>query len=249
MRNPFFIAMLLLAILAPACQAQPVLTVDAAPALAAWTTPEFAAFTKATGIGVNVTSSQAGADILIAPAPDPQIVEHEKLTLPYIPRKTAFIPAALKDDDGDWTALALTDLVLTQTAPPLDRAAADALRLLLLHTKGAAPAQNPALMMSLASDQAAITFPAGPSGGRETIVIPYFIARLKTGQNPQIAAQLIDFLLATPAQSRLPALAWALPARTDVNPNDDHFKIMKKLLQGVVIYIPNWHQARKSLTS
>jgi len=247
MTNSFLVAAFLLAIFAPPCLAQPLLNVDAAPALAAWTTPEFAAFTKATGIGIHLTQSQTDADILIAPAPFPQIDEHEKRTLPYSPRDTADIPATLKDDDGDWTALALTALVLTSSESS-DPTADDALHLLLLHTGGAQPAGRPARLMTLAAEPATITFPTAPSGGRETIVIPYFIARLKAGQNPQQAANLIDFLLAAPAQTRLPALAWALPARTGITPGDAHFKMMTEGLRGVTIYIPNWHQARKALT-
>jgi hypothetical protein len=241
MPKPFLTVALLMAIFTSPCLAQPVLTVDAAPALAAWTTPEFAAFTKATGIQINTTQSDSGADILIAPAPAAQTAEHDKLTLPYIPRDTAHIPDALKDDDGDWTALALTALVLTSSGPS-DPDAVNALRLLLLHTHRAQPAGTPARLMAVAPNHAAISFPAG-----QTIVIPYFIARLKSGHDPAAAAKLIDFLLATPAQTQLPALAWALPARTGIT-TTGHDALMTKMLQGVAIYIPNWHQARKALS-
>jgi ABC-type glycerol-3-phosphate transport system substrate-binding protein len=110
------------------------------------------------------------------------------------------------------------------------------------------PPGTPALLMTLAPNpQAAIAFPANPSGGRVTIAIPYFIARLKAGRQPDEAAKLIDFLLAAPAQRELPVLAWALPARTDIIPADPHYKMINKLLQKVAIYVPNWHQARKML--
>jgi hypothetical protein len=237
-----------LALAAGPANAQPMINVDGAPALAAWTTPEFAAFTRATGIMINLVPSQAGADILIAPAPFAQIAEHEKRTLPYIPRETAQVSASLKDDDGDWTAIALTALALAPSGAPPGRTAADALHLLLIHNGGATPPGSPALLMTLAANgQAAISFPVSPSGGRETIIIPYFIARLKSGQNPAAAAQLIDFLLAKPAQAALPAFAWALPARTDLAPASGHFEILEKCLAGIAIYTPDWHRARKSL--
>jgi hypothetical protein len=247
MPNAFAVATFLLAMSAPSCFAQTVLNVDAAPALAAWTGPEFAAFTEATGIKINLTPSPAGAGILIAPAPAAQIAEHEKLTIPYCPRDTAAIPGTLKDDDGDWTAIALSYLAVAPDGAPPDTAATAALRLLLAHTQAPPPSGTPERLMTLAANPGAIAFPAAPSGGRETIVIPYFIARLKTGAQPGAAAKLIDFLLAKPAQARLSALAWALPARTDVTPADRHFKMITKSLQGVAIYVPNWHQARKIL--
>jgi len=241
-------AALLLAVAAAPCRAEAGLTVDTAPALTAWTGPEFAALSAATGINVTVTQSARDADILIAPAPVPQIAEHEKRTLPYAPRDTAEIPATLKDDDGDWTAIALTDLAFTKSATPPDSAAAAALRLLQLHGAAAPPDKNPAPLMTLAAgEEGAISFAASPSGARETIVIPYFIARLKGGHDPQNAAKLIDFLLSRPAQEALPALAWALPARTGITPAGGHFAALEKCLQGVTVYVPNWHRARKSL--
>lgn len=233
---------------APAC-CQPVLKVDAPPALAAWTSVEFAAFTRATGIRIATVASLSGADLLIAPTPLPQRCEHEKLTFPYISHHTAAVPDALKDDDGDWTAIALTDLAFTPSKLPRDRTAEDALRLLLIHAAGATPPGSPALLMTLApGGSAAISFAVTAAGDRDTIVIPYFVARLKAGSDPGDAARLIDFLLGKPAQAALPALAWALPARGDVLCAGDHAAVLDKYLHGVAIYVPDWHRARKTLT-
>ncbi len=244
----YLAAVLLLAPGAAPCLAAPALTVDAPPALSAWTTPAFAAFTRATGITIRVTGSAAGADILIGSAPGPQVAEHDKLTLPYRPRATAHIPADLKDDDGDWTALALTALAFTEAGPPADPAARDALRLLLSHTGGAAPPGTPALLMTLTSGPAAaIHFAPAPNGGFETIIVPYFIARLKSCQQPAAAAKLIDYLLDISAQRELPALAGALPARADVTPGDPHAQFVNQRLSGVTMYTPDWHKARRML--
>ncbi len=228
--------------------AAPVLTVDAPPALGPWTVPAFAAFTRATGVAIRVTDGQAGADILIATAPGPQVAEHEKLTLPYVPPAGAHVPADLKDDDGDWTALALTALSFTNAAAP-DPAARDAMRLLLAHTGGAAPPGTPALLMSLACRGADFQFATAPDGGPQSIVVPYFIARLKSGRQPAAAAKLIDFLLSAPAQSDLPARVCALPARTDVTPHDPHAQLVEHSLSGVAMYTPDWHKARRLLAN
>jgi hypothetical protein len=244
----FIVAVVLLAPGAAPCLGAPALTVDAPPSLSAWTTPEFAAFTRATGITVRVTDTAAGADILIAPAPGPQIAEHEKLTLPYEPRATAHIPDDLKDDDGDWTALALTALAFTDARAAAYPAAQDALLLLLSHTGGASPPGTPALLMTLSrGPAAAINFYRAPNGGFETVTVPYFIARLKSGQQPAAAAKLIDYLLDISAQRELSVLLGALPARTDVTPVDPLGQFIEKRLSGVVVYTPDWHKARRIL--
>jgi 2-aminoethylphosphonate transport system substrate-binding protein len=303
---------LLTSLFAAPCLSQTTVTLYSARGLDAgqggWYHTELAAFTKATGIKVllvqgdpaafgglpSAGSHAPRADVLVTGAPFMQEAEHDKLTLPYISPESAAIPDTLKDDDGDWTALANTDLAFIDKTPaslPAPRGFVDFLTpsykgkialpggghdiagnsamLDLIHVFASqasadgflnklrpALAQNgdaeieAAGLMDLeatGTPGTEIFFPAGPSGEPATIAMPYFIGLLKAGHNPQAARKLVDFLLSKPAQRDLSPLAYAFPVRDDVTPDDTHFKMMTKILSGVTVWTPNWHQARKML--
>jgi 2-aminoethylphosphonate transport system substrate-binding protein len=312
----FLAATLLTQLSVAPCFAQAALTVYSAPGLnngpGGWYDTEFAAFTKATGIKIllvqgdpaalaarvlaeaGAPQANAGADVLVTRAPFMQAAEHNKLTLPYISAESAAIPHTMKDDDGDWTALANTDLAFidkTPAARPAPRGFADFLSpayrgkialpivgndvvgdsvmLDLIHvfadkasadsflnrlrphlTQNGDAAIEPASLMDLeaaGTPAAEIFFPAGPNGAPASVAMPYFIALLKAGHNPQAARKLIDFLISKSAQQNLGALTGAMPARGDVTPEDTHSKMIQKILDGVTVWTPNWHQARRML--
>ncbi len=123
MKLPALIAALATALCCAQARAETV-TLISAPGLhdggASWLATEFAAFTAETGINVRYLQADAPdvvtqiaaargheqADLMVTRPPFMQMAEHEKLVLPYQPQATAHIPNELKDDDGDYEAVA-----------------------------------------------------------------------------------------------------------------------------------------------
>jgi 2-aminoethylphosphonate transport system substrate-binding protein len=92
-----------------------------------------------------------------------------------------------------------------------------------------------------------IFFPAGPDGKKTAFALPYYIALVNGGPNTENGKKLVDFLLSADAQKDISSVAKGFPVRTDVKPDDDNFKNLNAMLEGVEIWSPDWAKVLDSL--
>ena len=85
-----------------------------------------------------------------------------------------------------------------------------------------------------------IFVPAGPDGKKTLFALPYYIALVKGAPNSENGKKLIDFLLSAEAQKQVSVVAKGLPVRNDVKPEDENYKKLHAMLQGVEIWSPDW---------
>lgn len=90
-------------------------------------------------------------------------------------------------------------------------------------------------------------WPANDKGEKSTFALPYYIALVKGAPHSENGQKLIDYLLSKPAQAEVSTIAYGLPVRSDVQPTDEHFKTMHKLMEGVTVWHPNWNEVSKNL--
>ncbi|HVO04244.1 MAG TPA: 2-aminoethylphosphonate ABC transporter substrate-binding protein [Candidatus Cybelea sp.] len=124
-------------------------------------------------------------------------------------------------------------------------------KLTALVNKGELLVANGDLQMNLAQMQQnpniKVFFPAGPDGTRSTFALPYYIGLVAGAPHADAGKKLIAFLLSQEAQAQVSAVAQGMPVRDDVQPNDDNFKNMKAMLDGVTIWNPDWAQVLNDL--
>ena len=117
-------------------------------------------------------------------------------------------------------------------------------KLTALVNKGELYVANGDMQMNLA--QAAdnpnirIFLPAGPDGKKTAFALPYYIALVAGAPNTENGKKLIDFLLSDAAQKDVSSVAQGLPVLTDIHPDDENYKKLQAMLQGVEIWSPNW---------
>lgn len=92
-----------------------------------------------------------------------------------------------------------------------------------------------------------IFFPAGPDGKKRVFELSYYIALVKNAPNSANGKKLIEFLLGEDAQRKVSAMAFGLPARTDIDSDDDNFRRLTAMLKGVEIWEPDWTSVIKTL--
>jgi 2-aminoethylphosphonate transport system substrate-binding protein len=92
-----------------------------------------------------------------------------------------------------------------------------------------------------------IFFPEGPDGKKTTFALPYYIALVKGGPNADNGKKLVDFLLSAEAQKQISSVARGFPVRTDVKPDDETFKNLNAMLEGVEIWSPDWAKVLDTL--
>jgi len=77
-----------------------------------------------------------------------------------------------------------------------------------------------------------------------TFQLPYYIALVKNGPNPEGGKKLIDYLLSNQAQEQNVAF-FGLPARSDVELSGKNGALLKKLLDGVTVETIDWNMVIK----
>jgi len=92
-----------------------------------------------------------------------------------------------------------------------------------------------------------VFWPAGPSGERSAIPLPYYIGLVAGAPNAENGKKLIDFLLSKEAQDTVSSVAIGLPVRKDVKPSDVNYSRLNEALKGVTIWTPDWAQVLKDL--
>jgi 2-aminoethylphosphonate transport system substrate-binding protein len=94
-----------------------------------------------------------------------------------------------------------------------------------------------------------VFWPASPDGTRSTFALPYYIGLVKDAPHPGAGKKLIDFLLSKSAQESLPAMAFGIPVRGDAKPNDEHFAQVRRMMNGVKVWTPDWAAVLNDLSA
>jgi 2-aminoethylphosphonate transport system substrate-binding protein len=92
-----------------------------------------------------------------------------------------------------------------------------------------------------------VLFPAGPDGKKYVFELSYHIALVKNAPNSVNGKQLIEYLLGEEAQKKVSAMALGLPARTDIDSDDENFRRLTAMLEGIEIWQPDWTSIIKTL--
>jgi 2-aminoethylphosphonate transport system substrate-binding protein len=124
-------------------------------------------------------------------------------------------------------------------------------KLTALVNKGELHVANGDLQMNVAQmaqdPNIRVFWPAGPDGKRSTFALPYYVGLVKGAPNAAAGKKLIDFLLSKEAQATVTSVAQGLPVRKDVTPTDESYKNLRKLMEGVEIWTPDWAQVLADL--
>jgi 2-aminoethylphosphonate transport system substrate-binding protein len=124
-------------------------------------------------------------------------------------------------------------------------------KLTALVNKGELYVANGDMQMNLAQSAAnpniEIFFPTGPDGKKTAFSMPYYIGLVAGGPDQENGKKLIDFLLSEAAQKDVASIAQGFPVRSDVHPDDENFKKLQAMLEGVEIWQPDWNQVLKDL--
>jgi 2-aminoethylphosphonate transport system substrate-binding protein len=92
-----------------------------------------------------------------------------------------------------------------------------------------------------------VFWPAGPSGERAAMPLPYYIGLVAGAPDADNGKKLIEFLLSKEAQGTVSSVALGAPVRKDVAPTDANFTKMHDMMQGVTVWTPDWAQVLKDL--
>ena len=126
-------------------------------------------------------------------------------------------------------------------------------KLTALVNKGELYVANGDLQMNLAqmerNPNVKIFWPANDKGERSALAIPYVIGLVQGAPESENGKKLINFLLSKEAQTSVSALSWGMPVRSDVTPEDAHYKAATAALAGVQSWQPNWDDVAVSLSS
>ena len=126
-------------------------------------------------------------------------------------------------------------------------------KLTALVNKGELYIANGDLQMNLSqmarNPNVQIFWPADAQGERSALALPYTIGLVQNGPNGENGKKLINFLLSKEAQTSVSALSWGMPVRSDVTPEDAHYKAATAALAGVQSWQPNWDDVAVSLSS
>lgn len=119
-------------------------------------------------------------------------------------------------------------------------------------SKGELSVANSDLQMaeqSIAADKSAyeVFFPKGDDGKRATVALPYVMGLAAGAPDKANGDKLIEFLLSKEVQQTVSGDAFGIPVRSDVTPTDDNYQTLKKALDGVEIWQPDWTTVLGSL--
>ena len=84
-----------------------------------------------------------------------------------------------------------------------------------------------------------------PASG--TFTTPEYSALVKGGPDTENGKKLIDFLLSDAAQKDVSSVARGFPVLNDIKPDDENFKTLNGLLEGVEIWSPDWTKVLSEL--
>jgi 2-aminoethylphosphonate transport system substrate-binding protein len=124
-------------------------------------------------------------------------------------------------------------------------------KLTALVNKGELYVANGDLQMNLAQQadnpNIQVFWPAGPSGERTALALPYYVGLVNGAPDAENGKKLIDFLLSKQAQEVVSSTSIGLPARKDVKATDANFAKYNAALKGVKLWTPDWSAVLKDL--
>ncbi|WP_327355820.1 2-aminoethylphosphonate ABC transporter substrate-binding protein [Streptomyces sp. NBC_01304] len=94
-----------------------------------------------------------------------------------------------------------------------------------------------------------IWFPKTAGGKPTTFALPYAAGLVKNAPHSANAKKLLDFMLTEKAQKQVSEIGGGFAARSDVKPVDANSIALKKLLDGVEVFEPDWADIDKNLSS
>ena len=94
-----------------------------------------------------------------------------------------------------------------------------------------------------------VFWPAGPSGERIALSLPYYVGLVAGAPDSENGKKLIDFLLSKNAQATVSSVAYGLPVRKDVTPTDANFTALHAAMQGVKVWTPDWNSVVQELSA
>jgi 2-aminoethylphosphonate transport system substrate-binding protein len=92
-----------------------------------------------------------------------------------------------------------------------------------------------------------IFWPANADGERSTLAEPYAVGLAKNAPHPENGKKLVDFLLGKQAQLMVSKIAHGFPARTDIDPKDDNYKQLHKMMEGIEVWNPDWDDVAQNI--
>jgi 2-aminoethylphosphonate transport system substrate-binding protein len=121
-------------------------------------------------------------------------------------------------------------------------------------SKGELTVANSDVQMALQSIKAdksgfEVFFPKNDDGARVTLPLPYVMGLAAKAPHEASAAKLMDYLLSKPVQETISSSALGLPVRSDVTPTDANYTALKKTMDGVTVWSPNWNDVLSGLDS
>jgi len=97
-------------------------------------------------------------------------------------------------------------------------------------------------LQSIAADKSAfqVFFPKTDSGERVTLPLPYVMGLAANAPHKSNGDKLMSYLLSKPVQETISSAALGLPVRDDVTPTDANYAALKKTMDGVTVWQPDW---------
>ncbi|MYT30575.1 MULTISPECIES: 2-aminoethylphosphonate ABC transporter substrate-binding protein [unclassified Streptomyces] len=93
-----------------------------------------------------------------------------------------------------------------------------------------------------------IFFPAGKPGARPaTFALPYAAGLVKDAPHAANARKFLDYLLSKPVQQEVSAIGGGFTSRKDVKATDPNATALARIMSGVDVFQPDWHDIDKNL--
>ncbi|MFF4759027.1 2-aminoethylphosphonate ABC transporter substrate-binding protein [Streptomyces sp. NPDC001292] len=94
-----------------------------------------------------------------------------------------------------------------------------------------------------------IWFPARQGGKPTTFALPYAAGLVSHAPHDANGRKLLDFMLGRQAQQQVSEIGGGFSVRQDVKADDANATALKKLMDGVEVFTPDWSDIEKNLTT
>lgn len=94
-----------------------------------------------------------------------------------------------------------------------------------------------------------IWFPAAEGGKPTTFALPYAAGLVKGAPHSANGKKFLDYMLSRTAQEEVSSIGGGFTARGDVKATDANAQALRKLMQGVEVFQPDWSDIDKNLST
>ncbi|MFJ6560633.1 2-aminoethylphosphonate ABC transporter substrate-binding protein [Streptomyces sp. NPDC091412] len=162
---------------------------------------------------------------------------------------TAVLVKAMHDFGGKDAALAYLKKLQANNVGP----SASTGKLAPKVDKGELLAANGDVQMNFAQSRTmphlGIWFPARQGGKPTTFALPYAAGLVSHAPHDANGRKLLDFMLGRQAQQQVSEIGGGFSVRQDVKADDANAMDLKKLMEGVEVFTPDWNDIDKNLTT